>query len=128
MVCFFVFLTLFSYTVNSVYPDEPVTRMLLHLSILFLITKLMLNKVKISKKQRMSELSITSGIMMMIPVVFISFGANFVGVNFSSTNLIFYILISTFLLYSLFKIKEMKSHLKIKLWKNRRLFLLLRQS
>jgi cobalamin biosynthesis protein CobD/CbiB len=88
----------------------------------------MLNKVKNSKRQRMSELAITSGIMSMIPVVFISFGANFVGVKFSSTNLIFYILISTFVLYSFFNFKESKLYLKIKLWKNRRQFLLSRQS
>ena len=108
MVCFLVFLTLFCYCLNSVYPNELVTRMLLHLSILFLITKLMLNKVKISRKQKMSELAITSGIMMMIPVVFLSFGAQFVGVYFSSTRFIFSILISTFLLYSILKIKENK--------------------
>ena len=68
----------------------------------------MLNKVKISRKQKMSELAITSGIMMMIPVVFLSFGAQFVGVYFSSTRFIFSILISTFLLYSILKIKENK--------------------
>lgn len=114
MVCFLVFLTLFSYALNSVYPNELITRMLLHLCILILITKLLLNKLKYSKKQRMSDLAVTSGVMLMIPVVFLSFGAQFVGLNFSSTAVISNIFLSCLIVYFFYKIKE---NINIKTWK-----------
>lgn len=114
MVCFLIFLTLFSYALNSVYPNELITRMLLHLCILILITRLMLNKVKYSKKQNISDLVATTGVMLMIPVVFISFGAQFVGLDFSSTAFISNIFAVCLLVFSFYKIKE---RLNFKSWK-----------
>ena len=114
MVCFLIFLTLFSYALNSVYPNELITRMLLHLSILFLIVKLMLNKIKYSKKQKISDLVATTGVMLMIPVVFLSFGAQFVGLDFSSTAFISNIFSVCLVVFIYYKIKE---KLNIKPWK-----------
>jgi len=62
----------------------------------------------------MSDLAVTSGVMLMIPVVFLSFGAQFVGLNFSSTAVISNIFLSCLIVYFFYKIKE---NINIKTWK-----------
>ena len=102
MIFIQVLFVIFAYALNSVYPNELVTRFLLHTSILILILNLLLEKLEYDKKT--SIIAALSAIMLLIPSVFLGFLANFLKINYSSTKIFSYIFLSSIISYLFFSL------------------------
>ena len=109
-----VLIVIFAYALNSIYPNEIITRFLLHTSLLILVLNLLLERAK-SEEIKKSNLVALSSIMLLIPAIFLGFLADFIKINYSSTKIFSYIFFSaiiSFLFLNLAnKIKSTWKHL-----------------
>jgi hypothetical protein len=109
-----VLIVIFAYALNSIYPNEIITRFLLHTSLLILVLNLLLERAK-SEEIKKSNLVALSSIMLLIPAIFLGFLAEFIKINYSSTKIFSYIFFSaiiSFLFLNLAnKIKSTWKHL-----------------
>lgn len=106
-----VLVVVFAYTLNSVYPNEIITRFLLHTSLLLLVLNLLLERVE-SEEIKKSNLVALSSIMLLIPAIFLGFLAEFLKINYSSTKIFSYIFLSaiiSFLFFALNLANKIKS-------------------
>jgi hypothetical protein len=106
-----VLIVIFAYALNSIYPNEIITRFLLHTSLLILVLNLLLERAK-SEEIKKSNLVALSSIMLLIPAIFLGFLAEFIKINYSSTKIFSYIFLSaiiSFLFFSLNLAHKIKS-------------------
>jgi hypothetical protein len=114
-----VLIVIFAYTLNSVYPNEVITRFLLHTSLLLLVLNLLIERAK-AKEVKKSNLAALSAIFVLIPCIFLGFLAEFYKLNYSSTKIFAYIFFGSILSFStiivLSKIKSIKWKQQLQLW------------
>jgi len=109
MIFIQVLIVIFAYTLNSVYPNEIITRFLLHTSLLLLVLNLLIERAK-SEEIKKSNLAALSAIFVLIPCVSLGFFAEFYKLNYSSTRIFAYILIcSIFSFVTLIVFSKIKS-------------------
>lgn len=119
MIFLQVLIVIFSYTLNSVYPSEIITRFLLHTSLLLLVLNLLVERAK-KEEIKKSNLAALSAIFVLIPCIFLGFLAEFYKLHYSSTKIFSYIFFGSILSFSTIivfsKIKSIKWKQQLQLW------------